>query len=77
MMRDPRLTARSTLERINRRTTIGEIDCRITWTFKGPKSVFGELTDVLTRERLAAEEEAERTSREAETNESAYSNEGR
>jgi len=77
MMRDLRLTAWSTLERINGRTTSGEIDCRITWTFEGSKPVFGELTDVHKRERLVAEEEAERTYREAETNESAYSNEGR
>jgi len=77
MMRDPRLTAWSTIEEIDRRTTIEKIDRRITWTFEGQKPVFGELLDVVARERLEAEREAEKTAREAETNESACSNEGR
>jgi hypothetical protein len=68
MMHDPRLKAWSTIETIDR---------RITWAFEGEKPVFRELLDVVARERLEAEREAERTAREAETNESAYSNEGR
>jgi hypothetical protein len=85
MRRDPRLEAWSTMKTwstIKAWVTNGETDHGIGWTFSGPKPVFAELRRMVAEEQRIerakeAEEENDRTTREAETTGSACSTEER